>query len=139
MRFTSVGSWLALLGVAACASPTVPDGPPSALEGRWAWDFNRNPGGSSVTIALETAGQSVTGTGLVCSVGPNCLPGTVTITGRFTPSSGSFRLTLTGLAGFKATYSGQLASHDQLQGIWTQGGQTGSFTLNRCGPASLCF
>ena len=93
--------------------------PTGNLDGRWEWQFNRNPSGSSINLTLATAGSLVTGSGNVCGVGPACSPGPVTITGHSAPMS--FQLTLRGDQGFVATYSGQVRERNQLSGTWTQG------------------
>lgn len=93
--------------------------PASDLNGQWAWQFNRNPSGSSITFSLATAESGVTGSGNICGVGPACAPGPVTITGHSTRST--FQLTIRGNQGFVATYAGQVIGGNQLSGTWTQG------------------
>jgi len=129
----------ALAGLAACETALSPTGPPSGdLDGKWGWEFNGNPAGSYMTFTLTTGGNSVSGTGGVCGIGPNCNPGRVTITGEHVPGFGPFTLTIKGGGGYVATYAGQFVGKDQLRGAWTEGSQSGSVTLNRCTPTSFC-
>ena len=136
MTLRFVGSSIALLSLVACLGDT-PVSAPSAgdLDGKWGWDGNGNPGGSSVNIRLATAGSRITGSGEICGVGPNCAPGSVSITG----DHGPFHFAVTGPHGFRVTYSGEFVSPDRLQGSWTQGGKTYTVTLVRCGPTTLCW
>lgn len=140
MHLARVGSGLVLLTLMACLADTAPNAPPVGdLDGKWGWDLNGNPGGSSLNATFVTSGSQVTGAGTICGIGPHCTPGDVTITGNHVPGYGDFDLTFAGPGGFTATYSGQFVGHDQLQGTWTRGGQTGALTLNRCGQATFCW
>jgi hypothetical protein len=137
VRRISFFAGLAFAGLAACHSS--PSGPFSGgLDGKWAWDFNGNPGGSWMILTLATAGIDVSGTGVICGVGPSCNPGPVTITGQHGLGFGPFRLTVKGAGGYVATYAAQLVSDDQVQGTWTVSAQAYSVTLNRCPPARFC-
>ena len=135
-----IASCIVLLSLVACLSKEAPGAPPSGdLDGKWGWDQNGNPGGSSINITFVTAGPQVTGSGAICGIGPHCNPGAVTITGDHTPTFGPFHLTVRGPGGFKATYSGQFVGPDRLQGSWTSASNSYTVTLNRCGPTSFCW
>jgi len=135
MRLTIVAA-LGLCGLAGCESALSPSG---SLAGKWGWELNGNPSGSYVTLTLESAGSVVSGTGGVCGIGPDCVPGAVTVAGSAVPGLGRFDLTITGGGGFVATYAGSVVGTDQLRGTWTQGSQSNpSRVLNRCTPSSVC-
>jgi hypothetical protein len=103
--------------------------PSGSLTGQWDWQFNRNPSGSMVTLSLATAGSAVTGTGTICGVGPSCMPGSVAVSGR---SVGVvFELTMRGGSGFVATYSGHLASSNELTGTWVDGATSSTVIFYR--------
>jgi hypothetical protein len=139
MRLIRVLATISLAGLAACESTSSPGGPSSGdLDGQWGWQWNGNPGGSYMSLTLSTAGTSVTGTGGVCGIGPNCSPGSVTITGEHVPGFGPFTLTIKGGGGYGATYAGQFKGKDQLEGTWTEGSQSNSVIFNRCTSSSFC-
>jgi hypothetical protein len=126
-------------GLAACETALSPSGPPSGdSDGKWGWEFNGNPAGSYTTFTLRTAGTIVSGTGGICGIGPNCIPGPVTITGEHVPGFGPFTLRIKGGAGYVATYAGQFVGNDQLRGTWTEGSHSGTVVLNRCTATSFC-
>jgi hypothetical protein len=126
------------LGLVACATePQLPSA--GDLDGQWGWEWNGNPGGSSINISLSTAGTSVSGTGQVCGVGPLCEPGAVTITGRRASHVGPFTLTMTGSGNWSARYTGHFEGLDRMSGTWSRGGDSVTVALNRCGKASLCW
>ena len=108
---------LVLLTTVGCGHSLL--SPSSSLDGRWEWQFNRNPAGSSVTLSLTTARSAVSGTGTICGVGPACSPGAVTITGESTGTS--VQLTIRGDSGFLATYEGHFVGPNELDGTWVEG------------------
>jgi len=130
MRIASLLVSAVILGVAACVSATSASGD---LDGRWAWDGNNNPGGSSLNISLRTAGSNVTGTGLSQGIGPSSIIDSITITGqRFrTPISVNFDLTLNYAGGRVVTYSGQLVGSNELRGTRTEGNQSHTLIFYR--------
>ena len=133
MHLISPAAGLALLALAGCESTVSPSGPPSGdLDGKWGWELNGNPGGAYMTFSLWTAGNSVDGAGVICTVGPSCNPGPVAITGEHVPGFGPFSFSIKGGAGYAATYTGQFAGIDQLRGTWAEGSQSRSVILNRC-------
>ena len=102
----------------------------ASLDGKWGWDMNRNPAGSSMNLSLATHGRSVTGSGQICGIGPRaCSPGSVTVTGE--TLEGTFQFTLRGDSGFVATYTGQLVGQDELRGTWALTGQSNTVTFVR--------
>jgi hypothetical protein len=103
------------LGVVACTSPT---GSSSRLAG--AWRTAPLPSGSGIDLSLTTTGQQVAGTGHQYTL--QFLADTLSVRGSH-KVDGTFRLDLTFGSGATATYSGRLAGRDQLDGIWTDGGQ----------------
>lgn len=133
MRLVSLLAGFVFVSLAACDSSLGGD-----LDGTWGWDGNLNPGGSSITLSLSTAGTSVTGSGQVCGIGPACNPGAVTIAGQHDPTFGQFNLTLRGSSGWLVTYAGAFVGHDQLRGSWTEGANSGTVVLDRCPPYSIC-
>src|SRR5438132_11046559 len=108
MRVSLLAS-LVLLTTVGCGHSVLS---PSSLDGRWEWQFNRNPAGSSVSLSLTTAASAVSGTGTICGVGPACSPGAVTITGQYTVMS--VQLTIRVISGFVATYTGIFLWPNQL-------------------------
>src|SRR5256885_1492050 len=66
MRVSLLAS-LVLLTTVGCGHSLLS---PGSLDGRWEWQFNRNPAGSSVSLSLTTAASAVSGTGTICGVGP---------------------------------------------------------------------
>ena len=139
MRLVRLLAALALSGLSACESASSPAEPPTGgLEGEWGWSGNGNPGGSWLTITLSTAGSTVTGTGLICGIGPNCNPGPVTITGLHIPEFGPFSLIIKGGGSYGATYAGRVVDFNQLRGTWTDASWSGSLILSRCTPNSFC-
>ncbi len=116
MRVSLLAS-LVLLTTVGCGHSLL--SPSSSLDGRWEWQFNRNPAGSSVTLSLTTARSAVSGTGTICGVGPACSPGAVTITGQSTGTS--VQLTIRGDSGFLATYEGHFVGPNELDGTWVEG------------------
>ena len=140
MRLAPFGSSLVLLALTACLAETAPNPPPAGdLDGQWGWEFNGNPGGSSLNISFVTSGSQVTGTGQICGIGPNCSPGSVTITGSHVPTYGAFDLTMAGSTGYRASFAGHFLGQDTLQGTWVTPEHTGALTLVRCSPTSLCW
>ena len=126
MRVSSLAS-IPLLIAASCSQPSLPF--LGSLDGQWDWEFNSNPGGSSITLSLNTDGADVTGTGIVCGVGPNCAPGPVTITGQ--SDVRSFHLTIRNVSGIVATFEGRLVGTNELKGTWAQGNDSGSTSFYR--------
>ena len=115
MRVSLLAS-LVLLTTVGCGHSLLS---PGSLDGRWEWQFNRNPAGSSVSLSLTTAASAVSGTGTICGVGPACSPGAVTMTGQ---SSGmSVQLTIRDDSGFVATYAGLFIGPNELDGTWVEG------------------
>ena len=110
------------LGLAACTSPT---GSSSPLAG--SWRTAPLPSGSGIDLSLTTTGQEVAGTGHQYNL--QYLADTLAILGR-EQAGGAFRLTITFGSGATATYSGTLVGRDQLDGTWTDAGQS---------PHSLSF
>jgi hypothetical protein len=117
---------IALLSAMAC-QPLLSSS--NNLDGTWAWEFNRNPSGSSITLSLSSAGNSVTGTGNICGVGPACSPGPVTITGAHTLNT--FELTIRGQGGYLATYSGHFVHTNEVEGSWRHGTDSGNVVFFR--------
>ena len=115
MRVSLLAS-LVLLTTVGCGHSLLS---PGSLDGRWEWQFNRNPAGSSVSLSLTTAASAVSGTGTICGVGPACSPGAVTITGQSTGMS--VQLTIRGDSGFVATYAGLFMGPNELDGTWAEG------------------
>lgn len=116
----------ALAGAMACQSSFFPS---SNLDGRWEWEFNRNPSGSNITLSLVTVGIRVSGSGIICGVGPACAPGPVTITGQH--AGRVFDLTIRDSTALVATYSGQLVNGTELRGVWLQGSDSGTVVFFR--------
>jgi len=116
MRVSHLAS-LVLLTTVGCSHSLLSPG--SSLDGRWEWQFNRNPAGSSVSLSLTTAGSAVSGTGTICGVGPACSPGAVTITGQSTGMS--IQLTIRSDSSFVATYAGLFMGPNELDGTWVEG------------------
>ncbi len=116
MRVSQLAS-LVLLTTVGCGQSLL--SPSNSLDGRWEWQFNRNPAGSSVTLSLTTARSAVSGTGTICGVGPACSPGAVTITGQSTGTG--VQLTIRGDSGFLATYEGHFVGPNELVGTWVEG------------------
>ena len=115
MRVSLLAS-LVLLTTVGCGHSLLS---PGSLDGRWEWQFNRNPAGSSVSLSLTTAASAVSGTGTICGVGPACSPGAVTITGQSTGMS--VQLTIRGDSGFVDTYAGLFMGPNELDGTWVEG------------------
>ena len=115
MRVSLLAS-LVLLTTVGCGHSLLS---PGSLDGRWEWQFNRNPAGSSVSLSLTTAASAVSGTGTICGVGPACSPGAVTITGQSTGMS--VQLTIRDDSGFVATYAGLFMGPNELDGTWVEG------------------
>jgi len=115
MRVSLLAS-LVLLTTVGCGHSLLS---PGSLDGRWEWQFNRNPAGSSVSLSLTTAASAVSGTGTICGVGPACSPGAVTITGQSTGMS--VQLTIRDDSGFVATYAGLFIGPNELDGTWVEG------------------
>ena len=139
MRLVQLLAALALSGLDACESASSPTGPPTGdLEGAWGWTGNGNPGGSWLTITLSTAGSVVTGTGVICGIGPHCNPGPVTITGLHIPEFGPFTLIIKGGGSYGATYAGQFVGFNELRGTWTEGSQSYPLIVSRCTPTTFC-
>jgi len=137
MRPAGLLSGALLIVLAGCESASTSP-VSSTLSGRWGWQENGNPGGSYMTLTLTVAGNQVTGTGGICGIGPNCNPGSVTVTGTGRPPYGSFAIALRGGGGYLATYSGMVVGADQLQGTWKEGLQTWGVVFNRCTATSFC-
>ena len=117
---------VAVAGAMACQSSFFPS---SNLDGRWEWEFNRNPSGSNITFSLVTVGIRVTGSGNICGVGPACAPGPVTITGQH--AGRVFDLTIRDSTALVATYSGQLVNGSELRGTWLSGSDSGVVVFHR--------
>jgi hypothetical protein len=110
------------LGLAACSSPT---GSSSLLAG--SWRTVAIPSGSGIDLSLTTTGPMVVGTGHEYAL--QYLADTLSVRGSQI-FDGTFRLELTFGRGAIATYSGRLDGQDQLDGTWTNAGQS---------PYSLSF
>ena len=110
---------VALLAIASCESSTAPD---CALDGTWAWEWNRNPGGSSIDLSLTTAGGTTSGAGVAYGIGPTSTADSIAISGAYAPGSGTFDLTLSYRSGRVVTYAGVLACPNKLVGTATSGG-----------------
>jgi len=117
---------LALVGALACQSLFSPG---DSLDGKWEWEFNRNPSGSSITLSLATVGTRVTGTGNICGVGPACSPGLVTIAGQHVLNT--FELTIRNQDTLIATYSGQFVRTNELRGTWLHGSDSANVVFFR--------
>ncbi|MFI5372908.1 MAG: hypothetical protein ACHQ52_15240, partial [Candidatus Eisenbacteria bacterium] len=119
----------ALLVPAVCLSMTACDAftPPGAdLDGRWNWEFNQNPSGSSTSFSLTTAGGVVSGAGVSYGIGPARIADSISIVGRRAHLSGTvtFALTLNFASGSVAMYSGELVNGNELRGVWNTTGNT---------------
>jgi len=125
---TAFLSVVALLTVAVCASTTAPN---CDLDGSWAWEWNRNPGGSSIDLILTTAGNTVSGTGVAYGVGPTSTPDSITISGQYAPRSVTFGLTLSYRSGRVVTYTGMLTCPNKLQGTATDDGSSHALVFYR--------
>ena len=119
---------VALLTVAACASTTAPK---CDLNGSWAWEWNNNPGGSSIDLILTTAGNTVSGTGVAHGVGPTSTPDSITISGEYAPRFLTFALTLSYRSGRVVTYTGMLDCPNKLQGTVTENGSSHALVFYR--------
>ncbi len=116
MRVSLLAS-LVLLTAVGCGHSILSSS--TSLDGQWAWQFNANPAGSSVSLSLTSEGSTVSGTGTICGVGPACSPGAVTITGQSTGTS--VQLTIRDGVGFVATYTGHFMGPNELEGTWVEG------------------
>ncbi len=110
------------LGVGACTSST---GSSALLAG--SWRTVAIPSGSGIDLSLTTTGQLVVGTGHEYTL--QYLADTLRVRGR-QQLDGTFGLDVTFGSGATATYSGRFAGRDQLDGTWTDAGQS---------PHSLIF
>lgn len=119
-----------LLTVAACESTTAPN---CSLDSGWVWAGNNNPGGSSLSVVLTTAGGAVSGVGVSYGVGPTATADSVTISGGYSPSTGSFALTLSYRSGRVVTYAGMLICPNTLRGTATDGGSPYALVFHRGG------
>jgi hypothetical protein len=104
---------------AACESTTAPDCP---LDGSWGWEWNNNPGGSSLDLVLTTAGNTVSGTGVRYGVGPTPTADSIAISGTYARLSGAFDLTLSHRRGRVVTYTDFLPCPNELEGTATEEG-----------------
>jgi hypothetical protein len=118
----------ALLTLAVCQSTSGPD---CSLDGTWAWEWNRNPSGSNLSLALTTAGSTVSGTGVGNGVGPDATPDSITISGTYAARWGTFSLTLSYRSGRVVMYTGTLHCPDKLEGTATAGGSPYSLVFYR--------
>jgi hypothetical protein len=124
LRLTSLLFAGVLLTFVSCGTPA---GPRDGLNGNWAWEYNRNPSGSSMNLSLRTAGSDVTGTGVSYGIGPANKVDSITVVGhRAVVLVESFVLTLDFASGRVVTYSGQLVGASQLKGTWTEANQSHS-------------
>ena len=110
------------LGLAACTSAT---GSRGLLDG--SWRTVAIPSGSGIDLSLTTTGNLVVGTGHEYTL--QYLADTLRVRGR-QQLDGTFRFDLTFGSGATATYTGRLDGQDQLDGTWTDAGQS---------PHSLIF
>ncbi len=110
------------LGLASCSLPT---GSSSLLAG--SWRTVAIPSGSGIDLSLTTFGPQVVGTGHEYAL--QYLADTLSVRGS-QKVDGTFRFDLTFGSGATATYSGRLDGQDQLDGTWTDAGQS---------PHSLIF
>ena len=122
-RVFSLATLLLLMSCGSSVSPFV------GLDGAWQWQFNENPAGSGITLNLFTSGETVSGSGTICGVGPACRPGSVTIEGRRTGIA--VQLTLRGDSSYVAAYSGYLVSLNELKGRWLVGADSSTVILFR--------
>jgi hypothetical protein len=97
------------------------------------WEWNNNPSGSSLYLYLQTAGNAVSGMGVHYGVGPTATADSITISGRYAPSTGSFGLTLSYRSGRVVTYTGMLICPNKLQGTATDGGSPYALVFYRGG------
>jgi len=103
------------------------------LDGNWRWADNRNPVRSRMSLSLSTAGDNITGTGVSYGPGPFGTADSITIKGRYIPSLGAetFRLILNFSSGSVVTYSCLLVGPNELQGTWTEAGQSSTVIFDR--------
>lgn len=66
-------------------------------------------------------------------VGPTATADRITISGAYTPSTGSFRLTLSYHSGRVVTYTGTLICPNTLRGMATEGGSPYALVFYRGG------
>ncbi len=130
LRLTSLLFAGVLLTFVSCGTPA---GPRDGLNGNWAWEYNRNPSGSSMNLSLRTAGSNVTGTGVSYGIGPASRVDSITIVGHRAELVlvESLVLTLDFASGRLVTYSGQLVGANQLKGTWTEANQSHSVGFYR--------
>jgi hypothetical protein len=119
----SIVAAVVLLSVAACTSAPIQAPVAGSLDGDWRWAGNCNPGGSWRTLTLSTEGILVSGTGVSEGAGPASVADSITIAGQLF-TSGRFRLTLNFASGSVGAYSGELVAPNELQGAWTEAGQS---------------
>jgi hypothetical protein len=119
-----------LLTLVSCGTPV---GPRDGLNGSWAWEYNQNPSGSSMTLSLRTASSDVTGTGVSYGAGPASKVDSIAVGGQRAGLSGleSFVLKLDFASGRVVTYAGQLVGPNQLKGTWTEANQSYSVGFYR--------
>jgi hypothetical protein len=110
------------LGLAACSSAT---GSSGLLAG--SWRTIAIPSGSGIDLSLTTTWNMVVGTWHEYTL--QYLADTLSVRGS-QKVDGTFRIDITFGSGATATYSGRLAGRDQLDGTWTDAGQS---------PHSLIF
>ena len=135
IRTRRVLGLLIVLAVAACSSATWPL---PGLEGDWVWACDC-PSGAYVSLSLSVVGSGVRGTGTVCTVGPECDPGAVTVIGGRGPGPGQFRLRLTGSGGYVSTFTGRVFNSDELVGTFDASPDTivfGRAVIAGAGPAT---
>ena len=131
MGITRVAATLLVLGIAACHSEGSFLLPPTGdLDGSWAWSENRNPGGITFNFTLVTSGKQVTGSGVICGAGGNCLPGPVTVSGRHDAAFAPFKIAVVGKF-YRADFAGSFVTPDQIQGTWSRDGSRYTLTMNR--------
>jgi hypothetical protein len=118
--------WLAI----ACTATTVPH---PDLAGQWAWELNRNPGGSSIDFILTTDADTVAGRGLAYSAGSAHVPDSFTVVGRqlHTEPYTSFVLTFQFASGRVASYAGLLVGPSQMSGTWVEADQSHTSRFER--------
>jgi hypothetical protein len=119
-------TWLLASFAASLLSCSTP-----SITGTWEWQYNRNPAGALITLMLATEGDSITGTGTQCGVGPGCYPGAITVTGEWSGTAPSFAMTIQGGGGYVATYNGAMVGDNGLSGTWWAENSSGTVVFNR--------
>jgi hypothetical protein len=127
---SALSSWMVLrvtlvlaavsISAAGCGSLF---GPNHQLAGEWA--TAPIPSGGSISMALSTSGNRVSGNGQSRDIGPNGAISLFTVEGS--RSGDTFALTLSFDSGKVVSYSGSFVDANTLAGPWALAGQSSGF------------